>query len=203
MQTKNILLLLLISLITSPITYAAEFIQATKVISSQYQLPANAQTIIGNCWTNSIASNQPNAFRCMVDNTIYDPCFTTEVKDKLVCNVDPNDARTAVILQLNKPLPPPVVTKTKKAQPWLIQLADGTLCRPYTGTTPFTGKFAIPYYCDNFTKLPSDCGTGLVENTIKPGVIWKTQRIIYCASENSMNVTPKHIQSVDIKNVWL
>ena len=60
--------------------------------------------IHGSCWTGSIASPRSDAWRCMVANRIYDPCFSNGGLSSVAC---PTDAfsKTVILIVLDKPLP--------------------------------------------------------------------------------------------------
>ena len=96
----------------------------------------------GSCWTNSIAAPyRADAWRCAVGNGIQDPCFQIQGSTStLLCGINPvhPDPSSTFALKLTKSLPAPVTipTSTPEQMAWLIQLQDGTLCTPFTGTLP-------------------------------------------------------------------
>lgn len=176
----------------------------TEIVSAPFKLPVGVKTVAGSCWTSSIASSRTDAWRCMVGNEIHDPCFTTDVKDKLVCGFDPSDPKSEFILQLTKPLPKPEQASiANNVHPWLLQLADGSFCQPFTGTVPATKKgVAIPYNCESKEALAKNCYVGLLDGSIQPGKEWSAQRIVYCSSTESADVITKNVSAVTIKKVW-
>jgi hypothetical protein len=127
----------------------------TQIISYVPQPLATSTTIEkGSCWTNSIAAPfRADAWRCTVGNSISDPCFAIpDSTSSLLCNVNPTmpNNTSTFALKLTKPLPasqvPPGLPPTNWA--WLIRLADGTLCTPFTGTLPVTATGdAAQYGC--------------------------------------------------------
>jgi len=124
----------------------------TQVITYHPAAPLGAKTVSGSCWTNSIAAPyRADAWRCMVGNSISDPCFalsnSSSGPQQVVCDVDPLGitASSTFVITVTKPLPPPTVpTSTHGAWGWFVALEDGTLCAPFTGTRPFakTGEVA-------------------------------------------------------------
>ena len=118
----------------------------------------------GSCWTNSIAAPfRADAWRCTVGNSISDPCFQiANSTGTLLCNINPTvlNSTSTFVLKLNKPLPAPDVPSGVPPAnwAWLVQLADGTLCTPFTGTLPITatGDAAI-YGC-----APGPLGTDVL-----------------------------------------
>ena len=118
---------------------------STQVIAYTPPAPASSTAVeSGSCWTNSIAAPfRADAWRCAVGNGIDDPCFTIPGSTStLLCNINPADpaSTSTFVLRLTKPLPQ---SQTPQGLPpanwaWLVQLSDGTLCSPFTGTLPFT-----------------------------------------------------------------
>lgn len=115
---------------------------ATKIIAYTATPPASSTPVMsGSCWTNSIAAPfRPDAWRCMVGNNISDPCFQISGStDTLLCNINPTvlDSTSTFVLKLTQPLPAPQVPHGAPPSnwAWLVQLANGTLCTPFTGIT--------------------------------------------------------------------
>src|SRR5215831_8642310 len=50
-------------------------VPATQVITFRPAVPTGKRRS-GDCWTESIAVDRPEAWRCAAGNAIYDPCFT-------------------------------------------------------------------------------------------------------------------------------
>jgi len=124
--------------------------QPTQVLAYEPPVLASGpQTQQGSCWTNSIAAPyRKDAWRCAVGNGISDPCFQIPNNVNLICGVNPMTPGSEFILQLTKPLPAPEVPPG--AAPvnwgWLVQLQDGTLCSPFTGTRPFAAGGQVAAY---------------------------------------------------------
>jgi len=115
----------------------------------------------GHCWTNSIAAPRPDAWRCMAGNEILDPCFLSPEEGSVVCKPNPAKGEEGIHLKLNQPLPKPEISAQAAAMArgsgWLVELADGTLCSPATGTRGLVEGEMTTYYCE--VKLP---GTDIV-----------------------------------------
>lgn len=104
-----------------------------------------SEKLTGSCWTNSIANSRPDAYRCAVQNQIFDPCFSngnSDVGGKVACIKSPWD-RDATVITLTASLPPVPKQKTKaeevylKGKPWAIELLSGLRCAfDMTGTVP-------------------------------------------------------------------
>lgn len=103
-----------------------------------------AETVEGSCWTSSIAApGSPYAWRCTVDNQIYDPCLTAADGQTIVCGVPDREFG----LDLTEPLPQPE-TGDLPARPWRLELAGGVICGPFTGTLPPIEEQAL-YGCSD------------------------------------------------------
>src|SRR5882757_8267743 len=91
----------------------------------------------GSCWSRSIAAPaRHDAFRCTEDNGIHDPCFIVPPNhDRLVCGADPALKQDGFLLKLTKPLPK-TSHLARRNEPWILKLADGSICEATTGTMP-------------------------------------------------------------------
>ena len=87
-----------------------------------------------------------------------------------------------------------------------MQLANGAVCRPYTGTMPMTDKGAISYYCEGSsekTGAAEDCETGLLEDSVKEGKVWTVTRVTFCsAPQGKTGMTARKVEEVPVKTVW-
>jgi len=113
---------------------------ATKVVSYS-AAGMKGKAVKGSCWTGSIASTRSDAFRCMVGNSIMDPCF--KVSNKIVGCPQSVAMNTGVIIKLSKPLPK--ANAQSAAKPWTFQLAGGSGITCNAGTGTVIGNY--PYYC--------------------------------------------------------
>ena len=140
---------------TSTSTQTVPVAPATHVIAYVPTVLATSTPVErGSCWTNSIAAPfRTDAWRCAVGNGISDPCFQLpNSTSSLVCDVNPivPNSTSTFVLKLTQPLPasqvPPGLPPSNWA--WLVQLQDGTLCTPFTGTLPITASGdAAQYGC--------------------------------------------------------
>jgi hypothetical protein len=117
---------------------------ATQVVAYVPPQPASSTPVKqGSCWTNSIAAPfRADAWRCTVKNSISDPCFQIPNSSNLLCGINPTieNSTSTFVLKLTQALPAaePVQGVPPSNWAWLVQLSDGTLCTPFTGTLPFT-----------------------------------------------------------------
>jgi len=137
----------------------------TQVVTYMPATPASSTTMQeGSCWTSSIAAPfRRDAWRCAVGNSISDPCFQIPGSTNLLCGANPAipDATSSFVLKLTKSLPAPDTMQGSAPADWawLIKLADGTVCSPFTGTLPIAqGGVSASYGCA--PKIPG--GEGLL-----------------------------------------
>jgi hypothetical protein len=127
----------------------------TQVVVYIPPVPATSTPVeSGSCWTNSIAAPfRPDAWRCSVGNSVQDPCFQIPGDTSVVlCGVNPAvpNATSLFVLKLTQPLPvpEPMPGTPPSDWAWLVKLADGTLCSPFTGTLPVAvGGVSANYGC--------------------------------------------------------
>lgn len=158
----------------------------------------------GYCWTPSIAVRRAGAWRCMIGNTIQDPCFSTpESSDALICIANPATSDAGFLMRLTKPLPAVVPTSSGQPSPWIVQVAVGqgpeagpyampphkTYCSAATGTMPIVEDLALPYLCweANVESKPKlgDTQMGLLGDFNMIGHVWTVTKISFIANPNS------------------
>ena len=103
----------------------------------------------GYCWVNSVAHPyRADAWRCIVGDEIFDPCFSSAKNDFVFCQPDPADQNSAfLITPLTRPLPKPSVPSAVKDNwAWYMQLEDGTYCGPCVMNLPEISGLAY-YHC--------------------------------------------------------
>jgi hypothetical protein len=179
---------------------------ATQIIAYIPAMPASSTPVeSGSCWTNSIAAPfRADAWRCTVGNSISDPCFQIpNSTSSLLCNVNPTvtDATSTFVLKLTKPLPAPDIPPGLPAAnwAWLVQLADGTLCTPFTGTLPITATGdAANYGC-----APGPLGTDiLIFNGLNTSSSAWTAEIGTIVETTSSLPTIASSSTVPVATVW-
>jgi hypothetical protein len=173
---------------------------ATQIIPFKPYMPSTSP-ISGSCFATSVAFPRIDTWRCAVDSAIYDPCFSTNTPNQVVCDIDPIKKKEGIILQLTKPLPKPETTNIVSNKIWAITLADGTICYPYTGTMPIINyhgnKVALNYSCSSIGIVSS----GLREGSIKSGKIYQAEQIFYSQAPTSATPAFKKAKIVNIKMI--
>jgi hypothetical protein len=108
-----------------------------------------AQRYTGNCYRRSLAiPGRTDAWQCQASNMSFDPCFRDDTR--LVCTISPW-AHPVAILELASPL---YGRSSKsnidfKAEPWAIELQNGSKCSYLTGTSTMVNHQRVTYTCDN------------------------------------------------------
>lgn len=191
---------LVLALVASAAGSPAAPVVQTRIVDFQPVVPPGPP-LAGNCWTTSIATNRPDVYRCMRGNAIYDPCFSTNASDIVVCDPNPALGKPGFALHLTKPLPTPA-PPPGPVTPWLVQLDDGTLCTPFTGTRETIGKHIIAYGCTKpgGAKPASGPLTGLLGDTMTHGRVWKVRKAVY--TPGPMGKATGTIATVPIAAVW-
>jgi hypothetical protein len=111
-----------------------------------------AQTISGDCWTDSIVTSRGGAYRCMAGNDILDPCFAAASHPREVaCAPNPFSTRI-VMFKLSKPLPSGTTPMTQSLQPhnqpWGLRLTNGDKCTFAWGATDVVRGERLNYSCE-------------------------------------------------------
>ncbi|MGD0577215.1 MAG: hypothetical protein ABSA74_04020, partial [Candidatus Staskawiczbacteria bacterium] len=164
-------------------------------------LPATQKN--GNCFSSSVAAPfRQDAFRCMVDNSIYDPCFIVSEKGFVYCQ-EGIDASTGFLMKLTQDLPvvtPGVTVQTNWA--WFLTLEDGTECSPFTGTRPIFNpgpNAQVAYYgCKS-----NDASQQIVLlGDLTQGNTWTANEAILTKTGGSGPWAIKSTKKVNITTVW-
>lgn len=134
-------------------------------------------------------------------NMIVDPCFVApSTPGIVVCGADPATSDPGFAIHLTKPLPTDVVTPSSTAEPWLLRLADGEVCTPFTGTVPLVGTEAARWSCTD----PSAPGSAGLVTSIERGSTWTVQW--YPATEGHSPAQPSQpsvpARRIPVADVW-
>ena len=106
----------------------------------------------GSCWTGSIGSARPDAWRCMVANEIHDPCFAPAMNATTVYCPIARSRKALLAIALTKPLPLEQGnhgTPSASGTPTSLTLAGGVTCSFITGATGVVGGMRINYGCSD------------------------------------------------------
>jgi hypothetical protein len=138
------------------------------------------RTAKGSCFSGSSEANRNNAWRCIIGNFIYDPCFSSSAAPGIV--LCPNHAwsRSGTEIKLKKALPTQFANKTKpstKGTPWAMQTTSGLKC-VLQGMGPFLNKNVFAdYACSGGTWLWNQPKRKQQPWTIRAGAMTPTQTL--------------------------
>jgi hypothetical protein len=125
----------------------------------------------------------------MEGNEIHDPCFSLSGKQSVVCGANPATGNSGFTVTLTKPLPEPEGKAYGESnQAWLVQLSDGEVCMPFTGTRAIIDGKAAVYGCSPNADGRSSVLLGDLDNTqpvwtaksatlVKQGSDWKAESV--------------------------
>jgi len=134
-------------------------------------------------------------------NVIVDPCFAPpSTEGVVVCAANPATGDPGFALRLTKPLPGDVVTPSSTAEPWLLRLADGQVCTPFTGTVPEVGTEEARWSCADASSPGS---AGLV-TTIDRGTTWTVQWYPAAEGHSPAHPSPPTVPArrIPVADVW-
>lgn len=154
----------------------------------------------GYCWTGSIAAPyRADAWRCTEGNEIHDPCFSLPNASSVVCGANPVTGDNGFKLTLTKPFPEPErkLTSPDTNQAWLVELSDGEVCTPFTGTRPIVdGQVAI-YGCSPNAAGRSSVLLGDLDNSVRA---WKAKAATLV--QRSSEWKADSVGTARVKTVW-
>ncbi|KTD19026.1 hypothetical protein [Legionella jordanis] len=120
--------------------------QSPRIISQQVQ---------GECWQQSQRIKREDAWRCMAQGKIYDPCFVKQygAANEAICPQSPW-VGTTVKITLSSPVDNSqnVPLDMAEAYPWAIELTDGEKCQAVDEGGNYDG-LPIRYQCDRQSVL--------------------------------------------------
>lgn len=159
----------------------------TSVVRFEPTIPAEVQE--GTCFTSSIAAPRAGAWRCMVENTIHDPCFTAADGATLVCGADPIEGTAGFQLKLTEPLPAADLPTDLPPMAWLLRLSDGSVCNFATGATGAVGDKRANYLC-------SDQSVILGDLQVNDAGTWLAEKAFVTVGENGMEAQETYIMGI-------
>ena len=128
----------------------------------------------GYCWTRSIAADRAGAWRCMVGNEIHDPCFQVPpLQNGVVCGADPF-GKSGFVMNLTKPFPVEKAPPAAWPSAWILQLDDGSICEPFTGTRPAINDEPAQWSCIK-PGVPPGPATNALVTKVHPGDVWTAE----------------------------
>lgn len=136
------------------------------------------ETRDGICLTESVAIPEPYAWRCIVEAdepdeiSIFDPCLLADDGQTLVCSANPLVGDPGFQVNLVEPLPEAfdasIAEDGAENKAWIVQLADGAVCRFAPGVATTIDGERANYTCTDSSILLGD---------LQPGTVWQANQI--------------------------
>jgi hypothetical protein len=108
----------------------------------------------GSCFTAAVTSVRSDAWRCLVGNDLYDPCFSSAAAPGVVICPNANPA-TGTEIRLTSPLPTAEAghgSPSPRSRPWTLELFDGAHCSRVSGATSVVHGVPLDYFCAGNTR---------------------------------------------------
>lgn len=144
------------------------------------------QTHKGWCWEQSQVDKRKDAWRCVIKNKVYDPCFVKSYGDKqqAVCPVSPWNGQ-AILIQLESNLStvPTESLDMSRHYPWAIELSNGTRCQAIVDSKLRYDGMPVRYRCQDQSVL--------FGHLQRCKAIWRV-----------MQKQDKEVTTAEIKRVW-
>lgn len=170
----------------------------TQVLHFDPATPAGQQQS-GDCFASSVAAlSRTDAWRCLVGEMIYDPCFSVKQLDTVVCGADPILGNGGFALILKRPLPAPTTgAQIPAAWGWLVLLKDGTICAPITGSRAQIDDKLTTYGCKQTQGTANVVILGDLDSS-KP--LWTAQVATISFADNKIKADK--VQTLGVAKVW-
>ncbi len=159
-------------------------------------LEADVDAERGECFSESLAAaGRSDAARCSMVNSIFDPCFVVGDDATLMeCEPDPIAGTPGTYLSLAEPWPGAEGEDLEETQPWLLQVADGTVCGFLTGATGGLDGERLNYGCTNRELILGHPQTG------EDGGPWTAEFVSGSVGQDGFQADNRHIEG--IATVW-
>lgn len=168
----------------------------TRIVHFTPAKDVSGSTASGACHR-SLLLDRADAFRCLVSEQTYDPCFATPVTGRARCNIDPRDGRSGLLVDFT-PSPSAIVEpRGISVRAWFFELEDGSTCRPlvFGDGREVDGMFEI-YTC-RFAPPGADAVLGELDSSTSVWTIQQAQ-----LNKRMPPLSIKQLTSAAVKTVW-
>ncbi|HWE61094.1 MAG TPA: hypothetical protein VHB98_05235 [Chloroflexota bacterium] len=172
-------------------TSVLAMLPATKVIVF-HPAGTGGAAVSGSCaMGESLALNRTDAWRCIVGNEIYDPCFSAVPHaTSVICGATPAKP-IGIKVRLSKALP--THAPVRSTQPWILGIGDGSLCTMDTGAT-----FGVKGQRANYACSDQDWVIGYPTT----GRVWYAVKASLSSKASPTGPMPSHLFAVSVATVW-
>ncbi len=169
-------------------------VSSTAVVKFAPAVPAEERE--GSCLSNSFSVRRADAWRCVADDQILDPCFTADDGQTVVCGAFPGTDSPGFRLKLTAALPAPVLPPGVAAPAFMMRLADGTLCHSASGPALALNGKPVSFNCVG----GSPSAQIAILGDLQPGTVWRAEKAILGQSDGGFTI--QNAQMVEIRTVW-
>jgi hypothetical protein len=135
--------------------------------------------------------DRADAWRCIVGNIIYDPCFSAAPHaTSVICGASPQKP-VGIRVTLAQPLPTHAPVQGKQA--WILLLGDGSTCTFITGATFGIQGQRANYGCSDKDWIIGDP---------QPGRIWYAVKAHLAAKPGPNGPVASHLFAISVAAVW-
>jgi hypothetical protein len=196
----------MVILITLCVPFTSQAVSSKKITKTKiikFVPPIPSEKREGSCWTNSNIIQRSDAWRCMIGNEIFDPCYIAQDKTTIVCDSKPDiEKPTGFVLKLTQPLPEPDKVVVPSSSASMIELEDGTVCDAISGASAATDGIRterISYSCRMSSK------NMVIFGDLIPGKVWIAEKGILVEQKTNDDLPPmlvKDLRKVKIRTAW-
>jgi len=162
-----------------------------------YQPIFSGESREGYCWMSSLISDSLGAWRCLVEDEIFDPCFALQDGTVVICGADPVTGKAGFKLDLTDPLPEPDAVNRSQNYIWLFELVDGTLCEAASEGRDTVNGQPITYRC---ASEKPDVEV-VVIGDLQSGHPWMAEKATLISHSEGEEST-QDIQTLAVKTIW-
>ncbi len=168
----------------------------TKVVRFTPPAAASGFGQPGTC-TRSLVSDRTDAYRCVVAETTHDPCFATYHGGLVLCNADPRDASSGVLVATNTLTPSSSGPRGLSLRAWFFELEDGSTCRPLIFADGREVDGMIELYTCRFAPPGADAVLGEIDTH---AAVWTIQQA--SLNKRAPPLSIKQLASAAVKTAW-
>jgi hypothetical protein len=148
----------------------------------------------GTC-QRSLVSDRIDAYRCVAAETTYDPCFALERAGHVLCNADPRDAASGIVVTASGPSSSG--PRGVNLHAWFFELEDGSTCRPLIAGGGREVDGMVELYTCRFAPPGADAVLGEID-THAP--VWTVQQV--SLNKRAPPLSIKQLVSAVVKTAW-
>jgi len=168
----------------------------TRVIRFTPPAVAGRSAQAGSC-QRSFVSDRGDAYRCAAAETTYDPCFAIDRSDRVLCDADPRDAASGIVISASLPVSPAVGPRGDSLRAWFFELEDGSTCRPLVFGGGREVERMVELYTCRFAPPGADAVLGEID---AHAPVWTVQQA--SLNKRSPPLSIKQLVSAAVKTAW-